>query len=113
VATFSGHTRLWSADQQNLHRISVVDNKRESYTPLGIDVGIDFSVLLAHDNFTQQFKPLITNYAELRGWALAKAHARSRDAVARYLGAGQAFDRAIEVYARFRMSRTTRPSWTQ
>lgn len=76
-------------------------------------MGIDFSVLLAHNSFTQQFKPLITNYAELRGWALAKAHARSRDAVARDLGAGQAFDRAIEAYARFSMSGTTRPSWMQ
>ena len=40
----SGHAHLWSADQQNLHRISIAEYTRESYTPRGIDVGIDFSV---------------------------------------------------------------------
>jgi hypothetical protein len=44
-------------------------------------------------------------YAELCGWTLARAHARSGDriAIAAYLGGGSAFDRAIaefaEVYA--------------
>jgi len=31
-----------NADQQNLPRISVAENARESYIPSGIDVGIDF-----------------------------------------------------------------------
>ena len=40
-------------------------------------------------------------YGELCGWALARAHARSGDAVAigSYLGAGNTFDRAMCVFA--------------
>ncbi|NMH96984.1 DUF2252 domain-containing protein [Pseudonocardia acidicola] len=40
-------------------------------------------------------------YAELCGWALARAHARSGDriAIAAYLGGGDAFDRAIATFA--------------
>jgi len=55
MTTFSDYTYLWSADQQNIHRIIVAQDARESYTPRGIDVGIDFSVLLANDRCTQQF----------------------------------------------------------
>jgi len=33
-----------NADQQNLPRISVAENARESYIPSGIDVGIDFDL---------------------------------------------------------------------
>ncbi|HEY0815485.1 MAG TPA: DUF2252 domain-containing protein [Pseudonocardia sp.] len=41
-------------------------------------------------------------YGELCGWTLARAHARSGDriAIAAYLGAGPAFDRAIGAFAR-------------
>jgi len=44
---------------------------------------------------------VLARYAELCGWALARAHARSGDAVAigSYLGAGNTFDRAICVFA--------------
>ena len=42
VATGYGHTHVWSADQQDLHRISVAEDAVESYIPSGIDVGIDF-----------------------------------------------------------------------
>jgi Uncharacterized protein conserved in bacteria (DUF2252) len=40
-------------------------------------------------------------YAEVCGWTLAKAHARSGDAIAiaSYLGAGETFDRATAVFA--------------
>ena len=40
-------------------------------------------------------------YAEMCGWTLAHAHARSGDAVAiaAYLGAGDAFDRAMASFA--------------
>ena len=45
VATGYGHTHVWSADQQDLHRISVAEDAVESYIPSGIDVGIDFGKL--------------------------------------------------------------------
>jgi predicted alpha/beta hydrolase len=40
-------------------------------------------------------------FAELCGWTLARAHARSGDrvAIAAYLGNGDAFDRAITEFA--------------
>jgi Uncharacterized protein conserved in bacteria (DUF2252) len=40
-------------------------------------------------------------YAEICGWSLAHAHARSGDAVAiaAYLGSGDAFDRALASFA--------------
>ena len=40
-------------------------------------------------------------YAEICGWTLARAHARSGDAVAigSYLGSGDVFDRAIARFA--------------
>lgn len=40
-------------------------------------------------------------YGRLCGWTLARAHARSGDriAIASYLGAGEAFDRAILEFA--------------
>ena len=40
-------------------------------------------------------------YAEICGWTLARAHARSGDAVAiaAYLGSGDAFDRAMASFA--------------
>ena len=43
----------------------------------------------------------MTAYAEICGWALAHAHARSGDAVAiaAYLGSGEAFDRALAEFA--------------
>jgi hypothetical protein len=43
----------------------------------------------------------LTAYAEICGWTLAKAHARSGDAVAigGYLGGGDAFDRAMASFA--------------
>ena len=45
--------------------------------------------------------PAMTMYAELCGRALAKAHARSGDAIAiaSYLGAGDSFDRALASFA--------------
>jgi len=44
---------------------------------------------------------VMTAYAKLCGWTLAKAHARSGDAIAiaAYLGAGKAFDRALASFA--------------
>jgi uncharacterized protein (DUF2252 family) len=43
----------------------------------------------------------LTRYAQLCGWALARAHARSGDpiAVGSYLGGGDSFDRAMESFA--------------
>jgi hypothetical protein len=40
-------------------------------------------------------------YARLCGWTLARGHARSGDriAIASYLGAGDAFDKAISEFA--------------
>jgi hypothetical protein len=39
-------------------------------------------------------------YAGICGWTLARAHARSGDriAIAAYLGSGDAFDRALQVF---------------
>jgi hypothetical protein len=44
---------------------------------------------------------LLRIYAEICGWTLAKAHARSGDAVAiaSYLGSGDVFDRAMATFA--------------
>ena len=57
----------------------------------------------------------ITIMAEICGWTLARAHARSGDrvAIAAYLGAGPAFDRAMADFAsptRTATSATSRPS---
>jgi hypothetical protein len=43
----------------------------------------------------------LTAYAELCGWNLARAHARTGDAAAMagYLGTGHSFDHAIEHFA--------------
>jgi len=43
----------------------------------------------------------LRRYAKLCGWALARAHARSGDAVAiaGYLGSGNVFDRAVGEFA--------------
>ena len=43
----------------------------------------------------------LESYAEICGWALARAHARSGDpvALASYLGAGDSFDRALASFA--------------
>jgi uncharacterized protein (DUF2252 family) len=43
----------------------------------------------------------MTSYAQLCGWTLAKAHARSGDpvAIASYLGSGPSFDRALATFA--------------
>jgi hypothetical protein len=43
----------------------------------------------------------LTIYARVCGWTLARAHARSGDAIAiaSYLGAGDAFDRALAAFA--------------
>ena len=43
----------------------------------------------------------MTAYAEICGWALAHAHARSGDAVAiaAYVGANDTFDRALAEFA--------------
>jgi hypothetical protein len=43
----------------------------------------------------------LASYAELCGWTLARAHARSGDriAIAAYLGRGDAFDRALTAFA--------------
>jgi uncharacterized protein DUF2252 len=45
--------------------------------------------------------PHLSAYAELCGWNLARAHARTGDAAAMagYLGAGNSFDHAIERFA--------------
>ena len=50
----------------------------------------------------EAMKPsFMATYAGLCGWTLARAHARSGDAVAiaAYLGSGEAFDRALAVFA--------------
>ncbi|MGE5335124.1 MAG: DUF2252 domain-containing protein [Nitrososphaerota archaeon] len=49
-------------------------------------------------------------WAEVCGWALARAHARSGDAVqiAAYLGAGDAFDRAVTAFAETYAQQTER-----
>ena len=46
-------------------------------------------------------RELLTAYAEMCGWTLARAHARSgdRDAIAAYLGRGDAFDRSLADFA--------------
>jgi hypothetical protein len=45
--------------------------------------------------------PGLEAYARICGWTLARAHARSGDriAIAAYLGAGEAFDRAMATFA--------------
>ena len=50
----------------------------------------------------------MTVYAELCGWTLARAHARSGDriAIAGYLGKGDKFDRALVKFAERYADRT-------
>jgi hypothetical protein len=45
--------------------------------------------------------PVMAAYGELCGWTLARAHARTGDriAIARYLGSGDTFDRALADFA--------------
>jgi uncharacterized protein (DUF2252 family) len=49
----------------------------------------------------QMLPALLSDYAELCGWTLARAHARSGDAIAisNYLGTGSSFDRALAAFA--------------
>jgi hypothetical protein len=57
------------------------------------------------------FSPqLMTLYAELCGWVLARAHARSGDPakIAGYLGAGDVFDSAIVAFANAYADQTER-----
>jgi hypothetical protein len=50
----------------------------------------------------------MTEYAKLRGWTLAGAHARSGDAIAigSHLGSGEVFDKAIARFAETAPTRT-------
>jgi uncharacterized protein (DUF2252 family) len=59
----------------------------------------DMKGSFAPENFTKQE---LADYAEVCGWTLARAHARSGDpvAIAAYLGKGDTFDRAIADFAR-------------
>jgi hypothetical protein len=52
----------------------------------------------------------LTVYVMLCGWTLARAHARSGDrvAIAAYLGAGPAFDRATAAFAETYADQTER-----
>ncbi|HWH95135.1 MAG TPA: DUF2252 domain-containing protein [Baekduia sp.] len=73
----------------------------------GIDgVGRDFYVRQLWDqkgsaNVETMGPRTMTAYAQLCGWTLAKAHARSGDpvAIASYLGSGSSFDRALATFA--------------
>ena len=51
---------------------------------------------------TRMSPPTLGQYAEVCGWTLARAHARSGDpvAISAYLGRGDVFDRAITDFAR-------------
>ncbi len=69
--------------------------------------GVDFYVRQLRDMKASVEVSLLTPdglvlYAELCGWALARAHARSGDAatIAGYLGNGEAFDDALVTFAR-------------
>ena len=56
-------------------------------------------------------KPIqLTRYAEICGWTLARAHARSGDAamITGYLGKSDAFDRAIGTFAELYADQTSR-----
>ena len=66
----------------------------------------DFYVRQLWDNkasaAVETFSPkTMRSYAELCGWTLARAHARSGDpiAIASYLGSGDNFDRAMATFA--------------
>jgi uncharacterized protein (DUF2252 family) len=52
-------------------------------------------------NVETMLPPHLSAYAELCGWALARAHARTGDpaAIAGYLGTGNSFDHAIQEFA--------------
>ena len=52
----------------------------------------------------------LRSYGEACGWALARGHARSgrRDAIAAYLGGGDAFERALADFARSYADQTER-----
>ena len=53
---------------------------------------------------------LLSNYAEVCGWLLARAHARSGDAamISGYTGKSDVFDRAIGTFARLYADQTER-----
>ena len=69
VATGYGHIHVWSADQQDLHSISVAEDAVESYIPSGIDVGIDFGKVETPCTPTKNW---LLHYANLKdcsiGW---------------------------------------------
>jgi predicted alpha/beta hydrolase len=76
-------------------------------TPIGLDgVERDFYIRQLWDAKGSALVELmeadaLTQYAQLCGWTLAKAHARSGDAIAiaSYLGKSAAFDRALSAFA--------------
>jgi len=56
----------------------------------------------------QMLMPGLLAYAQLCGWTLARAHARSGDrfAIAGYLGKSDKFDRAVAAFAESYANRT-------
>ena len=59
----------------------------------------------------EMFLPIqLSRYADVCGWTLARAHARSGDAamISGYIGKSDVFDRAIETFARLYADQTER-----
>ena len=101
----------------NHHGQRVVEGQR--LTQAASDIMLGWIRVAGHDGVSRDFyvrqlwdgkgsalvetmnPPVMTVYAEVCGRALAKAHARSGDAIAiaGYLGAGDSFDRALASFA--------------
>ena len=68
-----------SADQRHLPKITIAENARESYTPQGIDLGIDFAGLhFAQMPIHHAMSPGFSRQATLHGHTTAAQVAASR-----------------------------------
>jgi uncharacterized protein (DUF2252 family) len=112
LATFAGASRYPNEGQRVVAGQRLMQASSDIFlgwqrTPAGLDgVARDFYVRQLRDwKFSLDIDTMLPAglriYAELCGWTLARAHARSGDriAIAAYLGGGDVFDQAITRFA--------------
>jgi uncharacterized protein (DUF2252 family) len=112
LATFAGASRYSNQGQRVVAGQRLMQASSDIFlgwqrTPAGLDgVARDFYVRQLRDwKFSLDIETMLPAglriYAELCGWTLARAHARSGDrvAIAAYLGGGEVFDQAITRFA--------------
>ena len=112
LASFAGASRYTNEGQRVVAGQRLMQASSDIFlgwqrTPAGLDgVARDFYVRQLRDwKFSIDIETMLPTglriYAELCGWTLARAHARSGDriAIAAYLGGGDVFDQAITRFA--------------